>query len=72
MPPLPDTLWTLNDVADYLAVSRRTAQTLIARNDFPTRVVLGERTHRWLPDDVRDWAVAQRGAVQHRYVDALA
>ena len=67
-----DRLWTVTDIAAYLAVSRRTAQSLIAGPDFPPRVVLGERTHRWVPDDVQRWARSRRGHPPHRHVDALS
>ena len=55
-----DSLWDITQVAAFLAVSVRTARRYVARTDFPRRVVLGTRTHRWVASQVRAWARAQQ------------
>lgn len=55
-----DSLWDINAVAKFLAVSVRTARRIVARPDFPRRVDLGTRTHRWVASQVRAWALAQQ------------
>lgn len=66
-----DRLWTVHDVAAYLQVSRRTVQT-IAANDptFPQRLRVSTQAHRWVPSEVRQWALRQRRPRQ-RLVNAL-
>ena len=50
-----DRLWTITDVAGYLGVSVRTARDVVVTPDFPPRIRLSGKTHRWVPADVRRW-----------------
>ncbi len=51
------TLWTSEDCAKHLGVSRWTLVNRISKlPDFPRpRVELSRRMRRWLADDVREW-----------------
>lgn len=55
-----ETLWTLDDVAGYLNICRRTAVDLVRRPGFPARVRLTSRCHRWVPSQVRAWVREQQ------------
>jgi predicted DNA-binding transcriptional regulator AlpA len=65
-PPQPaEHLWNVTEVARYLGVSRRTAADLIKQPGFPVRLLVGRGCHRWVPAEVRAWALTQRlGPVQ--------
>jgi predicted DNA-binding transcriptional regulator AlpA len=64
-------LWTIHDIAAYLAVSRRTADKLVQQPGFPLRIRLSSQTHRWVPADVRRWARSRSERTPARLVDAL-
>jgi hypothetical protein len=66
MPSVRDSLWTINDATVHLATSRRKARTLITPDDCSARVVLGQHTRRWVPQDVRHWVLVRRGELPER------
>lgn len=55
-----DSLWDISEVAAFLSVSVRSARRYVNRPDFPRRIELGARTHRWVASQVRKWALAQQ------------
>lgn len=59
-------LWDAKALADYLQVSRRTMETMIARGDAPPHLRIG-RQRRWRQEDVQSWvdacATAKRSAL---------
>ena len=58
--PLPDRLWTQNDVAGYLSVSLRTLARLRKQPGFPPPLQLSGSLLRWQPSAVIAWAQAQQ------------
>lgn len=71
-PGTADRLWTLDDVAAFLAVSRRTVQRLARQPGFPPRLVLGHQLHRWDPTAVRAWAATRAEPTGRGAFDALS
>ena len=55
----PDPLWDINDVSDYLKVSKRTAETLVAEGKISPIWVKGQR--RFGPDAVKAYLRRQVG-----------
>jgi predicted DNA-binding transcriptional regulator AlpA len=52
-----DRLWTITDVARYLACSRRVVERLRSAGRLPKpSTVLGRRSPRWSPEAIRRWA----------------
>lgn len=48
-------LWSLQDVARALSVSRRTLERLVAAGRFPKADVQIGKMPRWKPQTVRNW-----------------
>lgn len=55
-------LWTIADVADYVAMSKsHTAQKVVVQPDFPKPVRVLENGHpRWVSTEVMEWAEGRR------------
>ncbi len=53
----PRALWTREDLAEYLKVSRRQVDNL--RNELPAPVMIGKRP-RWLAEEVMRWVAFRR------------
>lgn len=56
-------LWTLDDIADFLSLSKKTVQNHVVRNpgfplpsEIPSSADGHSRTKRWEPEEVRRWA----------------
>jgi excisionase family DNA binding protein len=49
--PALQSFMDVNDVADYLKVSKRTVWRLIKRPEFPQPVRFGGRVNRWRAED---------------------
>jgi excisionase family DNA binding protein len=47
-------LMTMDDIADFLQLSKRTAQRLVKKDHFPPSIRLG-RIRRWPADLIREW-----------------
>lgn len=54
-------LWTIQDAAEFLAVSARTVERARNRGEFPAAVRIG-RAVRFDPDTVIAWALAAKEA----------
>lgn len=59
--PQTDSLWRIDDIADYFRVSRSTAFTLAAGPSFPRSIKPLPKVRRWVPVEVKKWAERQRG-----------
>lgn len=55
-----ESLWTVDDIADYLGVARSSVNRWREHPEFPTPIRLSARAIRWEPDEVRAWARSQR------------
>lgn len=56
-------LWTASEIAHYLNLSKSSVQgRVICRPDFPRAIKLPSGGRRWVPAEVRDWALKQREA----------
>lgn len=62
------TLWTAEQVADYLGIARRTFYEVSAQRDFPkpTRITdaagrSGPTNKRWFAEDIEDWLRSRQG-----------
>jgi excisionase family DNA binding protein len=51
----PDRLWSIDDLAAYLNVSRRAVERLKSAGRLPRPVVIGRRCPRWSPEAIREW-----------------
>lgn len=60
--PPSDSLWGIDDVARYLAVSRRGVERLRSAGRLPKAAVQIGRLPRWKPDAIREW-VSRGGRV---------
>ena len=56
---MPEPLWTVKDVADYLGVHAKTIYLWTHESDGPPAVRLGKYL-RYRPDDVIAWVEARR------------
>lgn len=54
-PRRPEPLWSIEDIATYLRVDRRTIERLRASGKFPRPTVKIGRLPRWSPASVRRW-----------------
>jgi len=56
-------LWTIDDVAVYMAVSPAQADYAMRQPDAPKPIVLpskgtgARKIKRWVPDEIREWAI---------------
>ena len=55
---IPEPLWTARDVEEFLGLGRSTVNPLIVSGEIPC-VWVG-RSRRFVPEEVRQWALAQR------------
>ncbi|WBM80684.1 helix-turn-helix domain-containing protein [Cryobacterium breve] len=55
-------MWTIADSALYLGISPKTVEKLRNAGTFPAAIVIG-RSVRFVPTDVRTWALALREPV---------
>lgn len=53
---VPAPLWSVAEVAEYLNVSRRGVERLIASGKLPKPCVRVGRLPRWKPIDITRWA----------------
>jgi len=51
----PDRLWSIDDVATYLHVSRRGVERLRSAGRFPKPSITIGRCHRWFPATILAW-----------------
>lgn len=51
----PDLLWTYEDVADYLSMSRSTVERMKRRGELPTPVFDQHKYVRWRERDIVAW-----------------
>ena len=58
-PRRTDALWTIQDAADYLAVSARTVERARSRGEFPPALKIGAAV-RFEARAVMDWALSGR------------
>jgi excisionase family DNA binding protein len=49
-------LWLVDDVAEYLKISRDAVYRLVARREIPHRRLFRRKGLRFHPDDVESWA----------------
>jgi|GEM_PF-1985633 len=54
-PAFTDRLLTIDEVAEKLNVSRRTAYRMVKENDFPERKRLSSSTVRWSESEIDSW-----------------
>jgi excisionase family DNA binding protein len=54
--PRVDRLWSIDDVATYLNVSRRGVERLKSAGRLPQPIVVIGRLPRWQSEDIRRWA----------------
>jgi excisionase family DNA binding protein len=54
--PSSGRLWGIDDIAAYLAVSRRGVERLISAGRLPAPCVRVGRLPRWRPETIREWA----------------
>jgi predicted DNA-binding transcriptional regulator AlpA len=57
---MPDRLWTVEDVADYVGFHKNYVYQLKDRPDFPRPVQLGKQP-RYIPEEIKSWIKKQRG-----------
>ena len=58
-----DILWNMADVAEYFNTSKSTVGgRIVTRVDFPKPVVFEGFSRRWVPEEVKKWALRQRAA----------
>lgn len=57
---MPESLWTIQDVAVYFNIKPPTAYKLVNRPNFPPAVIVVDR--RWVPEEVKKYALRQRAA----------
>lgn len=62
---MTEPLWTADDVARYLVRTKKTVQNHIQYSPgFPKPIRMptekGRGHPRWVPDEVREWALSQR------------
>src|SRR5690554_266879 len=58
--PLPDRLWSVADIADYIQLSEyTTGQRVVTQPGFPEPISLASK--RWMAGDIIDWAKRSRG-----------
>lgn len=56
-------LWNLDDIAAFFKTSKSTVcSRVVVRDSFPKPVTFPGFGKRWVPDEVKDWAVSQRAA----------
>lgn len=61
---MPDALWSLQDVADYLGVCKRTLYALRFSPNFPQPIKLHQNAHpRYRAGDVIAWSQSNREAI---------
>ena len=54
-----DRLWTIDDIAEYLQVSKSTVEHKVLTSDtFPSPVRIGHP--RWYPSEVKHWVAKHR------------
>jgi hypothetical protein len=60
---LPERLFALDDLAEYLRVSRRTAERMRSSGALPKADLhIGKkRMPRWRPETIRNWVARQPG-----------
>jgi excisionase family DNA binding protein len=51
----PDRLWSIDDVAKYLNVSRRGVERLKSSGKLPRPALTIGRLPRWRPEVIREW-----------------
>ena len=65
---MPERLWTIDDVADFMALSPAQAAYAMRQPDAPKAIVLpskgtgARKIKRWVPEEVREWALTYRAA----------
>jgi predicted DNA-binding transcriptional regulator AlpA len=52
-------LWKIGDVAAFLSVSAKTVEKMRSEGGLTGAIVFG-RNVRWVPEDVREWALSRR------------
>lgn len=60
---MSEKLWTAAEIADYLNLSKSSVQSrIICKPDFPKAVKLPSGGRRWVPEEVKKWALSHREA----------
>lgn len=58
-----ESLWTAAEIADYLNLSKSSVHgRIICKPDFPPAIKLPSGGRRWVPAEVRSWALKRREA----------
>lgn len=56
---IDDRLWNTDDIALYVGTDRKSVQnTTVKHRTFPRPVILPTGGRRWVPEDVRRWAMS--------------
>lgn len=55
---MTDALWTVQDIADYLRISKRSAYNIVANPGFPQAVRIGQP--RWYQSEVEAWVKSKQ------------
>jgi predicted DNA-binding transcriptional regulator AlpA len=59
--PPDNRLWSVSDLAAWLAVAPATAYRVAAEPGFPRSVRIGKSCRRWVPAEVKRWVERRRG-----------
>lgn len=63
---MPERLWTIDDVADFMVLSQAQADYAVRQPGAPVPIVLpskgtgARKIKRWVPDEIREWVTTSQ------------